>query len=148
MSTPVPSSPLSVWTRVSARVAREYSELAAQSFLDAGCEGVQIEDVRLEDRGEDAALPPSAVSGSRHAGVAALRRWAFRPGCGATFSRCSAGTNGVGDGHPERQFLKSTSLKFLFDLFQSRQETIRHSESVYQKYGKAAPCHSEGSFAT
>jgi ribosomal protein L11 methyltransferase len=45
-----------IWTRVSARVAREYSELAAQAFLDAGCEGVQIDDVRLEDRGEDAAF--------------------------------------------------------------------------------------------
>ena len=45
-----------VWTRVSATVAREYSELASQAFLDAGCNGVQIEDTRLEDRGEDAAF--------------------------------------------------------------------------------------------
>jgi ribosomal protein L11 methyltransferase len=45
-----------IWTRVSARATREYSELATQAFLDAGCEGVQIDDVRLEDRGEDAAF--------------------------------------------------------------------------------------------
>ncbi len=44
----------SLWTKVSATVAREHSELASQAFLDAGCGGVQIEDVRLEDRGEDA----------------------------------------------------------------------------------------------
>ena len=45
-----------IWTRVSATVAPEYSELASQAFLDAGCGGVQIEDTRLEDRGEDAAF--------------------------------------------------------------------------------------------
>ncbi len=45
-----------IWTRVSARAARKYSELVSQAFLDAGCEGVQIDDVRLEDRGEDAAF--------------------------------------------------------------------------------------------
>jgi ribosomal protein L11 methyltransferase len=50
------NSSLSVWTRVTARVAREYSELACQAFLDVGCRGVQIDDVRLEDRGEDAAF--------------------------------------------------------------------------------------------
>lgn len=49
-----------IWTRVSARAAREYSELATQAFLDAGCEGVQIDDVRLEDRGEDAAFIETA----------------------------------------------------------------------------------------
>lgn len=50
------SSLPSIWTRVSARAAREYSELASQAFLNAGCDGVQIDDVRLEDRGEDAAF--------------------------------------------------------------------------------------------
>lgn len=55
MSTPSSTIP-AVWTRVSAIVAREYSELASQAFLDAGCGGVQIEDTRLEDRGEDAAF--------------------------------------------------------------------------------------------
>ena len=52
---PSPTIP-AVWTRVSATVAREYSELASQAFLDAGLGGVQIEDTRLEDRGEDAAF--------------------------------------------------------------------------------------------
>lgn len=59
MSTPASSFP-TVWTRISARVAREYSELASQAFLDAGCQGVQIEDVRLEDRGEDAVFLETA----------------------------------------------------------------------------------------
>ena len=54
-STPAPIIPV-VWTRVAATVAREDSELASQAFLDAGCNGVQIEDTRLEDRGEDAAF--------------------------------------------------------------------------------------------
>ena len=55
MNVPHPTIP-AVWTRISATVAREYSDLAAQAFLDAGCGGVQIEDIRLEDRGEDAAF--------------------------------------------------------------------------------------------
>jgi len=45
-----------VWTRVAATVARADAELASQAFLDAGLNGVQIEDTRLEDRGEDAAF--------------------------------------------------------------------------------------------
>lgn len=45
-----------IWTKISALVARDDSELAAQAFLDAGCGGVQIDDVRVEDRGEDAIL--------------------------------------------------------------------------------------------
>lgn len=45
-----------IWNKLTAQVAREDSELAAQAFLDAGCGGVQIDDVRIEDRGEDAVL--------------------------------------------------------------------------------------------
>ena len=54
----IPSAPIipAVWTRVAATVARADSELASQAFLDAGLSGVQIEDTRLEDRGEDAAF--------------------------------------------------------------------------------------------
>lgn len=77
------SSP-TIWTRLSLRVAREYSELAAQALLDAGCGGVQIEDVRLEDRGEDAAFiatPEVTVSScveGEDAGAAERARSALR----------------------------------------------------------------------
>ena len=42
------------WLCLRLAVRAEYSELAAQTLREADCDGVQIEDTTLQDRGEDA----------------------------------------------------------------------------------------------
>jgi ribosomal protein L11 methyltransferase len=44
------------WICLRLSTAAEYSDLAAQALHEAGCQGVQIEDVEIRDRGEDADL--------------------------------------------------------------------------------------------
>jgi ribosomal protein L11 methyltransferase len=46
------------WLCLRLAVAAEYSDLAATALHEAGCQGVQIEDVEIRDRGEDADLVP------------------------------------------------------------------------------------------
>jgi ribosomal protein L11 methyltransferase len=42
------------WLCLRLLVRAEYSELASQALREAGCDGIQIEDTTLQDRGEDA----------------------------------------------------------------------------------------------
>jgi ribosomal protein L11 methyltransferase len=46
------------WLCLRLAVAAEYSDLAATALHEVGCQGVQIEDVDIRDRGEDADLVP------------------------------------------------------------------------------------------
>jgi ribosomal protein L11 methyltransferase len=46
------------WICLHLSTAAEYSDLAAQALHEAGCQGVQIEDVEIRDRGEDADFVP------------------------------------------------------------------------------------------
>lgn len=48
------------WLCLRLSTAAEYSDLAAQALHESGCQGVQIEDVEIHDRGEDADLVPRA----------------------------------------------------------------------------------------
>ena len=50
------------WTQWRARVPAEQSEITAQIMLDAGCEGVQIEDVDISPDGEDAVISTRALA--------------------------------------------------------------------------------------